>query len=685
MLAAAAAAATVLGTALTVAVDGGRAGIWGLVTPTVTALVLAALGALLAGRPAGRRVGWLFLLGAWAHAASCLGGGYAALGRAGDWPGVDAVDHLSSEVLWVGAVIPLTTVLLAVFPDGRAVSPRWRLLTWLGWAATAAVGLGAGLGSTGLIAVGGALWTAAGAGGVAALTVRWRRSRGVARQQVAYLLLAALVVCLIYAIADLLPMALRQVAFLIVPLSLLGAVALAVLRYRLYDVDVALRRTAVFTGLTVLVFATYLGVGAALGTGPSERAALIAALLVAAVAEPVRRRLQRAITRLLYGRRDEPLAALAVLRDRLRAATDADALAGVVADVLPSLLRTRRAELRLLTGGASGATEGSTSDDGAVEFPLVHQSELLGTLAVEPREPGVPFGRADTVLLTELAHQVAAAAHAVRLTEELRAAADGTARAAAHEREQLRRDLHDRLGPLLVGTGLGVEGLRRAAGPGPDAEALAEIAGQLRSASGEVRRIVDRLAPAALLDLGLPRAVRDHLDRLSRLPGAPSFEVTSDIDVPVPAAVAQAAYAVVLEAVTNALRHAGATRVRVALTRSDGSLHVAVDDDGAGLAEPWTAGVGVGSMRRRALELGGSFALGPGPRGGTRVHATVPLEEPWPIPPRPSGSSSPTTTPSSGSACDGSSTPCPVSSSSGRPPTPTPRSQPAATSTPTSS
>ncbi|WP_203934839.1 histidine kinase [Virgisporangium ochraceum] len=169
-----------------------------------------------------------------------------------------------------------------------------------------------------------------------------------------------------------------------------------------------------------------------------------------------------------------------------------------------------------------------TGRAGATDFPLVHQAELLGTLRVAPRTAGDPYSRADTALLTEISHQIAAAAHTVRLREDLRVAYGRVVRAAALERERLRRDLHDRLGPLLVGTGLAVDGLRRGQWTDEPVPAslttdLAQIAGQLRSASAEVRRIVDALEPATLLGLGLVETLREHLDRLGQLPGVTAF------------------------------------------------------------------------------------------------------------------------------------------------------------------
>ncbi|SNR80005.1 sensor histidine kinase [Blastococcus mobilis] len=667
-LAAAAAAATVLGVALLVAADGAAASMsWGLAQNVIVALALVGVGNLLARRPEGRRIGLLLLVTGTAMALSLMAGGWAAV----DGPGGELVGWAADGWLWAFSVVPLTTVLFAVFPDGRAPTPRWRPVVWLGWAATLGLAVGSAVGSDMLAAAaGGVMWTAAGIGGLAALAVRWHGAQGIARQQLKYLLLAGLLVLILYSVADVLPYHVRQAAFLAIPLLLLGAVALAVVRYRLYDIDLVIRRTTVFVGVAVLVFATYLGVAAAFGATRSERAALIAAVVVAAVAEPARRRLSRATTRLLFGHRDEPLAALALLRDRLRDAADDAQLGASVTTAVTRLMRTRTVALYLLADGEiREAARVGEPDHEAVQLPLVHQSELLGRLAVGLRQPGVPFGRDDMLLLIELSHQVAAAAHAVRLRAELRLVADRAQRAAAVERERLHRDLHDRLGPILVGTGLAVDGLRRSADDlGDAARGLDEIAAQLRAASGEVRRIIDRIQPAALLQLGLLDAVREHLQRLGRLPEAPSFTLLGHDVQRLPPVVAEAAYFLVLEAVTNVVRHASATRATVRFVRAGDVLAVEVTDDGAGLPQPYVAGVGIGSMRRRALEAGGTCTVEPGPERGTRVRAEFRLEEAlWPTP-APSESSSPTTIPSSVSVCAASSTPFPASKSSVKPP-----------------
>ena len=347
-----------------------------------------------------------------------------------------------------------------------------------------------------------------------------------------FLLLATGAVGGIYLVHDLLPHHVAQAAFFSIPLLFVAAIALAVLRHRLYDVDLVIRRSTVFVLVTALVFGIYVAVAAAIGASAPQPAVLGASVIVAAVAEPARQRIQRAVTRLLFGRRDDPLQALASLRDRMRSAVDGVRLGQAVVDVLPQLVRSPYVTVELLHDGvAREVAQSSTPAAEAVEFPLIHQGELLGTLHVGRRAPGEAYGRADIALLVELSHQIAAAAYEVRLHGDLRTAHDRAVRAAGLERERLRRDLHDRLAPMLIGTGLAVHGLRRQvtddAATGPELE---QIARQLRDASAEVRRIVDGLQPATLMELGLVETIRDHLDRLAGIPDVPTFNLTAHHD-----------------------------------------------------------------------------------------------------------------------------------------------------------
>ena len=146
-----------------------------------------------------------------------------------------------------------------------------------------------------------------------------------------------------------------------------------------------------------------------------------------------------------------------------------------------------------------------------------------------------------------------------------------------------------------------------------------------------MRRLVDGLRPPALDQLGLVTALRQRAEEGAG--GTPrsgrhrlQWRVVADGEVdPLPAAVEVAAYRIVLEAVTNAIRHSNAESCTVRLRRESGTLVVVVRDDGTGLVSAQGLGVGLISMRERAEELGGSCTVTSGDGGGTAVEARLPL------------------------------------------------------------
>ena len=160
-----------------------------------------------------------------------------------------------------------------------------------------------------------------------------------------------------------------------------------------------------------------------------------------------------------------------------------------------------------------------------------------------------------------------------------------------------------------------------------------ELIGQLRAdttaAIGDIRRLVYGLRPPALDDLGLIGSLRQQSARLAQRPDGTSLAVQLDAPEdmpPLPAAVEVAAYRIVTEAMTNAARHSGATRIEVRLSLAEGDwLRIEVRDDGTGPGAGWQPGVGLTSMRERTAELGGSCQAGPDPAGGGRVVALLPL------------------------------------------------------------
>jgi two-component system NarL family sensor kinase len=193
------------------------------------------------------------------------------------------------------------------------------------------------------------------------------------------------------------------------------------------------------------------------------------------------------------------------------------------------------------------------------------------------------------------------------------------------ERRRLREDVHDRLGPLLAGIGLGLGALDPMIERDPEAARrhVRELRAQMRDAIAEVQRIIDGLGPLALETDDLVGA----LTRFARRGGG-GAEIRVHAPEPLdelPGTVGAAAYAVALEAIANAVRHAGAGRVDVHLRRLPTALELTVTDDGHGFAGATTHGVGLRSMRARAQRLGGSFAIEPHHAGGTRVRTQLPL------------------------------------------------------------
>jgi signal transduction histidine kinase len=183
------------------------------------------------------------------------------------------------------------------------------------------------------------------------------------------------------------------------------------------------------------------------------------------------------------------------------------------------------------------------------------------------------------------------------------------------ERRRLRRDLHDGLGPLLTGLRLNLDAVQAQLTRDPE-KALEHLA-TAREASAEViadlRGLVYGLRPPALDELGLAGALRLHLGSLAK---DSALEVTLEAaeKLSAPAAVEVAVYRSVSEAVTNVVRHSTARRCRVAVNTRGPGVVLTVDDDGH-VFETWHAGVGLTSMRERAVELGGTFVASSGPSG----------------------------------------------------------------------
>ncbi|NWJ70094.1 two-component sensor histidine kinase [Pseudonocardia sp. ICBG1122] len=433
-----------------------------------------------------------------------------------------------------------------------------------------------------------------------------------------------------------------------------AATAVAVLRHGLYDVDRAyaatLTWTAVATGLLAVYSLVAFAVGAVAGQGSAPTAAAATAVCAAALA-PMRSRLRRVVDARIDPQRRAAHDAVAALT---RASRDGSARPEELAGRLGAAV----GDPTLVVGYRPPGGDTPVDADGRpvetadrVAVPVVRDGRRVGVLAA---------AACSRSLLRELAEAVALLVEVVCLRQEAHRAQTeaeaGRARLLAvgdAERRRLERDLHDGAQQRLVSLGMTLRLAQRRIHAEPGAAAglddvLEAAVAELGTAVAELRRIAHGLRPSGLDD-GLPAALRGltaHLPLPVRLevvdeqaPARPAAPVpvpagagpaplpertpATDPDwLDVPDRVALAAYYVVGEALTNTVRHAGATRVEVHAARGGGTVRVRVRDDGRGGAAV-RPGHGLGGLADRVAAAGGALAVR-SDGGGTEVTAELP-------------------------------------------------------------
>ncbi len=547
-------------------------------------------------------------------------------------------------------------VFLFVFPSGRFV-PAWtKLPVSMLCAATLALGATVGVyrGETTdwyyLVFVLGCVL------GMCAQLYRYLRVSSPAERQQTKLVVLGLAVAIvgqiiINLIAPLVPPALSPAELHNTPYDLLSvtgvtlsyffipvALGAAVLRYRLFDLDVVINRTLVYGLLTVGVAGIYVLTVGALGTLLQSQGNLLVSLvgvgLVAALFAPLRDRLQRGVNRLMYGERDEPYAVLSQLGQRLEAAFAPDAVLPAIVETVARTLALPYAAIALRHGDEyTIAAEHGSRHREPLYLPLTHQGETVGQLILGPRGGEESFTSADRRLLRDLTRQAGIAIHAVRLTadlqsanEDLRDARELLVTSREEERRRLRRDLHDGLGPQFAGFTLRLDAARNLLRQDPDEadRLLEDLSRRAQAAVSDIRRLVYALRPPALDDLGLVAALRQHAAQYAPTGLHVSVEAPGALP-PLPAAVEVAAYRISQEALANVARHSGAESCKLRVSLDEGALCLEVEDHGRGLPAERRSGVGLQSMRERAEELGGVCVVEPAPGGGTCVRARLPI------------------------------------------------------------
>jgi signal transduction histidine kinase len=546
---------------------------------------------------------------------------------------------------------------LYLFPDGRFVPgwTRWVVFAWIAWQLPPYwLPNWDSYGWLNWLAI--TVWTAFLGTMIYAQAYRYLRVSGATeRQQIKWVVFGISVAALVYlgigvalspfapapatpgmVVNVLIGYTFLYAAMLLIPLS----IGFAILRRRLWDIDLIINRTLVYGALTASVVALYVLVVGALGqllqVNGNLIVSLIATGLTAALFQPLRIRLQRGVNRLMYGERDEPYAVLSRLGQRLEATLTPDAMLPTVARTVAEALKLPYVAIEMGHDGPMETTAMGKPVEDPVRLPLTYGGERVGEMILGPRAGGT-FTPADAALLEDLAHQTAIAVHAVtlhreavRLSADLQRSRELLVTAREEERRRLRRDLHDGLGPRLAAQSLKVGSARILYDRDPKTAdtLLSELESDIEATLAEIRRLVYDLRPPALDELGLVGAIRDAAERhTSQAADGLHISVHApDKLPPLSAAVEVASYRIVQEALANVTHHAGATNCVVRLTVADG-LRIEVSDDGIGIPEDHRSGVGLHSMRERAEELGGTCVVGRSASGGTRVLARLPLPD----------------------------------------------------------
>jgi signal transduction histidine kinase len=641
---------------------------------SVAFMVMAVVGSFIASRQPRNAVGWIFTAVALLGAMSVFAWEYAfyVLVRSpGSLPGGMAAVWIT-EWPWALVLTLPFTFFLMLFPDGRLPSRRWRPFAWMTAAfigfvtvvfAIAPVfhrqlGVGNPLGvegaqplvafvdGPGFIGLFVLLF-----GSLASLVIRYRGSDRSRRQQIKWVAYAAAVAAGAFSLSSLSDLlgirsawfssVLPIIAFVSIPI----AVGVAILRFRLFDIDVVIRRTLVVGILAAFVTALYVGIvvgiGALVGSRGNLLLSILATALIALVFQPARDWARRFTNRLVYGKRATPYEVMSDFAERAGGTYSIDEVLPRMAEIVASGTGARAAAVWLRDGPElqRGATfpivdnswptavpvgsEDVTVPGADATVPVRHRDETLGAISVlmPPAEPLTPTHQK---LLADVASQAGLLLRNVRLIEDLRASRQRLVAAQDEERRRLERNIHDGAQQQLVALAVKlrlVEGLT-AKDPEKAATLAAQAKAEIQDALDNLRDLARGIYPPLLADQGLAAA----LEAQARKAAVP-VTVEPDGIGRYPQEVEAGAYFCVLEALQNVAKYAEASRVRVSLRAANGSLVFEVSDDGKGFDPARTpAGSGLTNMRDRLEALGGSVDVSSKPGEGTTVRGKIPVE-----------------------------------------------------------
>jgi signal transduction histidine kinase len=665
----------------------------GNVGAAASAIAYAGLGALIVDRT-GNLVGWFMLIEGAASAVMVAGSAYAVVGlraHPGTLPAAAAVGALA-ECAFVIVTSALAAAFL-VFPSGRLPSPRWRPVAWAGLVlagltlaafvvSTRQVALpapgGISLAYPNPLAVGSldpvtGLGTLSGlapvfllllAPAVVSLVLRYRRGDQRLRLQMKWLALVVAGVLICQAVGGLAIAVgqagrpLQNVPYAVVPfLVLLGipaAMAIAILRRRLFDIDVIISRALLVTllsaGVTAIYAAIVLGIGTFVGHRSSPLLTIAAAVAIALVFQPLRQRASRLANRLVYGERATPYQVLSDFAADMAGQLDLGGALDRMVSLLGGAAGASRVEAWIRVGAElrpAAVWPGGSAPSAAVQLngaaglpvldpearavvPVRHGEDLLGAISLA-KPTNEPLTSTEDSLLRHLASQAGLVMRNAQLTAELRATIEELLASRRRlvgaqdaERRRIERNLHDGAQQQLIALAIQLGLLAESAGdPDQVRAAIPDLKAQLAAALEDLRALARGIYPPLLAEQGLVTALRAQAAR-SPVPAVveagPVGRYPQDAESTV--------YFCTLEALQNVARHARATAVTVRLSGSAGALEFSVSDDGAGFPAAATRhGSGLQGMSDRLAAHGGTLTVTSQPGQGTTITGRLATSE----------------------------------------------------------
>jgi signal transduction histidine kinase len=626
----------------------------------VTKLAIPVIGFVIASRRPANRIGWLSLAaGLWlgVDVFSQSYGLRALLAAPGSLTAGRAAAWLSNGTFLVP--IGFFAFLLLLFPTGRLRSRRWRPAAWF-------VGGVFALGTVAVLAGATRVWShpfsssfsqavtppvlvalivllpAALLTSVAAVVIRFARSAGEERLQLKWFAAAAVLVIVTFIGSILTDSALASVLNSLAFLCLYAAIVIAVLKYRLYEIDIVISKAVLYGSLAVFITAVYAalvaGIGTLVGNRHSVLLAALAAAVVAVAFQPARQWAGRLANRVVYGRRATPYQVLSDFARRIGGAYASEDVLPQMAHIVAAGTGAERVVVWLRVGdelrpGAS--SDGSpppapwpvaghelpTLPVADLNVPVIHQGELLGAISVTmPKDEQLrPAGQQ---LVTDAASQAGLVLANAGLIEDLRASRQRLITAQDEARRRLERNLHDGAQQDLVALAIKTQlaDVTVDEDPAQARRILGEIKADAAGALENLRDLARGIYPPLLADLGLAAALNAQAGK-SPLPVTVEADGIGRFGQDTEAAV----YFCCLEALQNTAKYARATQARVCLQAQNGSLRFTVSDDGTGYdARRTPMGSGLRNMADRLAALGGRLEVRSAPAQGTTITGHLP-------------------------------------------------------------